>query len=86
MSLPDLRNKPLTISEFLSLPESIAEKERYSAVYSGKGHKEIDPSCEQWANRTWLIYPDSRAKIIGYIGDKTGIRLSVECGEILEDK
>ncbi len=80
---PDWGNEPLTAAEFLKLPEKLILNEYWRVVREGVVHEEYTISGS-WTDTLTSIFPDNTVKVIGYIGEKTGIRLCVACGEVLE--
>lgn len=80
---PDLKNEPLTVADLLQLPEKLITGEYWEVVREGVVHEEYTIGGS-WANTLTSIFPDNTIKVIGYIGQKTGIRLCRACGEVLE--
>lgn len=82
---PDLKNEPLTAAEFSQLPGKLIMGEYWEVVREGVVHEEHSIG-ESWVNTLTSIFPDNTIKVVGYIGQKTGIRLCRACGEVLEGK
>ncbi len=80
---PDLKNEPLTPVEFEKLPAKITDGETWRAVKQGIEHKEYS-ARNGWTETVISIFPDDSLRLCGFLGNKTGIRLSRECGELLE--
>ena len=82
---PDIKNEPLTASEFEKLPEKLIKGEYWEVVREGIVHEEY-AADGSWSDTLSAIFPDNTIKVIGYIGQKTGIRLCRACGELLGPK
>lgn len=80
---PDLKNEPLTVEEFLKLPEKLIAGEYWEPISEGVSHKEYS-GRDGWGETLITIFSDDCIKIIGFLGKKTGIRLCHDCSEVLE--
>lgn len=81
---PDMKNEPLTPDEFEKLPLKITKDEFFEPVRQGIKHAEYS-GRDGWRETLIAIFPDDSMKLIGFIGRKTGIRLSAECAELIEE-
>ena len=81
----DMQNEPLTVEEFLKLPEKLIKDEYWKPISEGIIHKELS-GRDGWAETIITIFPDDNVKVIGFLGTRTGIRLSRDCGEVLTTK